>query len=96
MRINHLSEALKSALDETVNMIGFDLTQELKVTNLRMLNFLKKQLTNRQRTEVNTLKEIDETFAPTLFEPKEADMLSFKFPFPDSTVYSSVNQPVSK
>ena len=38
-------------------MIGFDLTQELKVTNLRMLNFRKKQLIDRQRTELDILKK---------------------------------------
>lgn len=86
------TESLKGALEETVNRIGFDLTQELKVTNLRMLNFLFKQLTNRQRAEANSLKELDETFAPTLFEPNTADMLSFRTPFADSTVYSSVNR----
>ena len=84
--------ALKAALGETVNRVGFDLTQELKVTNLRMLNFLLKQLTNRQRAEANSLKELDETFAPTLFEPNEADMLSFTGPFADPTVYNSVNR----
>jgi len=89
---NSTSQALTAALDETVNRIGFDLTQELKVTNLRMLNFLLKQLTNRQRAEANTLKELDEAFAPTLFEPNEADMLSFTNPFTDPTVYSSVNR----
>ncbi|WP_172369362.1 dynamin family protein [Sporosarcina jiandibaonis] len=86
------SEALKIALDETVHMIGFDLTQELKVTNLRIVNFLTKQLMSRQRTEVQSLKEIDDVFEPTLFEPKEADILSFDFPFPDSAVYGSVNR----
>ena len=70
-------EALKIALDETVHMIGFDLTQELKVTNLRIVNFLTKQLTSRQRAEVQSLKEIDDVFEPTLFEPKEADILIF-------------------
>ena len=86
------SEALRIALDETVHMIGFDLTQELKVTNLRIVNFLTKQLTSRQRVEVKSLKEIDEIFEPTLFEPRKADMLSFEFPFPDSKVYSNVNR----
>jgi GTPase Era involved in 16S rRNA processing len=86
------SEALKIALDETVHMIGFDLTQELKVTNLRIANFLTKQLMSRQRSEVQSLKEIDDVFEPTLFEPKEADILSFEFPFPDSAVYNSVNR----
>ena len=84
--------ALKGALEETVNMIGFDLTQELKVTNLRMLNYLNKSLNERQRVEMNLLKEQDETFALTLYEPNEGNMLSFMTPFTDSTIYSNVNK----
>jgi hypothetical protein len=53
---------------------------------------LTKQLMSRQRSEVQSLKEIDDVFEPTLFEPKEADILSFEFPFPDSVVYNSVNR----
>jgi len=85
-------QALKTALDETVNSIGFDLTQELKVTNLRMLNFLNKSINDRQKLEMYALKEMDETLVLSLFEPQEGDMLSFKMPFNDSTVYSSVNK----
>ena len=53
---NSADRALKGALAETVQMIGFDLTQELKVTNLRMLNFMKKQLNERQRIEMFRVK----------------------------------------
>lgn len=84
--------ALKSALDETVNMIGFDLTQELKVTNLRMLNFLNKQLKERQHVETIKLKKYDETFSPTIYEPKEMEMLSFEHPYPNPAVYKDVNK----
>ena len=56
-------------------MLGFDLTQELKVTNLRMLNFMKKQLSERQRAEISTLKEKDATFAPSPYEPIDGEML---------------------
>lgn len=84
--------ALKGALEETVNMVGFDLTQELKVTNLRIFNFLTKQLNERQRIETIALKKYDETFAPTIYEPKEMDMLTFPNPFTDPTVYKTVNK----
>ena len=73
-------------------MIGFDFTQELKVTNLRMLNFIKKQLNERQRAESVELKEKDSTFVLSPYETKDADMLSFGTPFPDSNVYSGVNR----
>lgn len=84
--------ALKVALDEAVGMLGFDVTQELKVTNLRMLNYMKKQLHERQRTEVAMLKEKDGTLAPSPYEPVDADMLSFEAPFTNPQVYSNVNK----
>ncbi|MBE1553654.1 dynamin family protein [Sporosarcina limicola] len=84
--------ALTAALAEIVQMIGFDLTQELKVTNLRMLNFMKKQLNERQRLEISSLNEKDGSIAPSPYEAKDADMLTFGFPYADSNVYGSVNK----
>ena len=66
-------------------MLGFDLTQELKVTNLRMLNFMKKQLNERQRVEISTLKEKDELLHLHLYEPIDGEMLSFNAPFTNPT-----------
>ncbi|WP_318617439.1 dynamin family protein [Sporosarcina sp. YIM B06819] len=91
--VNHSADhALKAALAETVQMIGFDLTQELKVTNLRMLNFMKKQLNERQRIEVAHLHETDSSMAPSPYEAQDADMLSFGAPFTDPNVYGRVNK----
>ncbi|MHA6259678.1 dynamin family protein [Sporosarcina sp. CAU 1771] len=84
--------ALKNALDEAVGMLGFDVTQELKVTNLRMLNYMKKQLVERQKSEQIALKEKDGSLAPSPYEPLDADMLSFDAPFTNPQVYSSVNK----
>ncbi len=89
---NTADRALKGALAETVQMIGFDLTQELKVTNLRMLNFMKKQLNERQRIEVAHLNEQDSSIVPSPYEPQDANMLSFGTPYVDSNVYSRVNK----
>ena len=75
---NSTERALKGALAETVGMIGFDLSQELKVTNLRMLNFMKKQIADRQRIELNYLNEMDSSLAPSPYEPQDADMLDFR------------------
>lgn len=85
-------QALQLALADTVNLVGFDITQELQVTNLRMLNFITKQLEERQRLEAKILKEKDETFAPTLYEPGESQMLSFESPFPNPAAYNRVNR----
>ena len=89
---NSADRALKGALAETVQMIGFDLTQELKVTNLRMLNFMKKQLNDRQRMESLKLNDMDRSIAPSPYESQDADMLSFEAPFEDPNIYNSVNR----
>ncbi len=91
--VNHSSQqALQLALEDTVNMVGFDVKQELQVTNLRMLQFVIKQLEDRQRVEAAALKQRDETFAPTLYEPSDRDMLSFEPPFEEPSVYKKVNR----
>ncbi len=89
---NSTDRALKGALAETVQMIGFDLTQELKVTNLRMLNFMKKQLNDRQRMEIAKLNDKDSSIAPSPYESEDADMLSFGVPYADADAYASVNR----
>ncbi|ARJ40237.1 GTPase [Sporosarcina ureae] len=89
---NSSDKALKIALAETVNMVGFDLTQELKVTNLRILQYMKKQLLERQRMEVRSLADMDQSIVPSPYEPSDKDMLSFETPYEDPMVYSAVNK----
>lgn len=85
-------KALAMSLSETVQMVGFDLTQELKVTNLRMLNFMNKQLKERQRSEVRFLGEKDASISPSPYETEDKEMLSFATPFENPTVYKDVNR----
>lgn len=85
-------QALTVALDDLVGMVGFDVTQEMKVTNLRLLKFMTKQLAERQRVEARALKELDETLSPIVYEPVEGELLSFEIPFPDAMVYRSANK----
>ncbi|MCG7343070.1 dynamin family protein [Sporosarcina sp. ACRSL] len=90
---NHSAErALTLALTETVQMVGFDLTQELKVTNLRMLNFMKKLLIERERAEMRFLSEKDSSIAPSPYEADDAEMLSFVAPFENPSIYKDVNR----
>lgn len=84
--------ALKMALTETVDMVGFDLTQELKVTNLRILQYMKKQLLERQRMEVRALADLDQSMMPSPYEPNDKDMLSFETPYEEPLKYSAVNK----
>ncbi|MFC5603299.1 dynamin family protein [Sporosarcina koreensis] len=90
---NHPADkALMMALSETVQMVGFDLTQELKVTNLRMLNFMNKLLKERERSEVRFLSEKDSSISPSPYEPDDAEMLSFAAPFDNPAHYRDVNR----
>lgn len=86
------NHALKLALQDLTEMVGFDLTQEMKVTNLRSLQFMTKQITERQKVEANVLKELDETIAPVLYEPAESDLLNFVQPYADASVYEKANR----
>ncbi|MGG0642786.1 dynamin family protein [Sporosarcina gallistercoris] len=86
------SEALRLALEETIEMTGFDFAQELKVTNLRMLTFMKKQVDARQRTEHRWLAEMDSALSPSPFESMDAEMLKFAAPFQQMERYSGVNR----
>ncbi|WP_262173040.1 dynamin family protein [Saccharococcus sp. Marseille-Q5394] len=90
---NHTAEkALTMALSETVHMVGFDLTQELKVTNLRMLNFMNKLLKERERSEVRFLNGQDSSISPSPYETEESEMLSFTTPFENPAIYKDVNR----
>ncbi|WP_252503403.1 dynamin family protein [Sporosarcina sp. Marseille-Q4943] len=90
---NHPAErALTMALAETVQMTGFDLTQELKVTNLRMLNFMNKLLKERERSEMRFLSEKDSSISPSPYEAEDAEMLTFAVPFENPAVYKDVNR----
>lgn len=86
------SEALRLALEETIGMTGFDFAQELKVTNLRMLTFMKKQVDARQRSEHRWLAEMDSALSPSPFDSKDAEMLKFAPPFQQTERYSAVNR----
>ncbi|SIT66207.1 dynamin family protein [Edaphobacillus lindanitolerans] len=85
-------EALSVALREALGSVGFDIVQELKVTDLRLAKFTARKLTGRFTAEQRTLREMDPVFGLTPFEPDEKDSLSFPEVYPDPSVYSGVNR----
>lgn len=84
--------ALKTALDDLTKLVGFDLTQEMKVTNLRMSQFVERQLAERGKIEAKALKELEETISPVPYEPKEAAFLTFETPFENPAQYAKANK----
>ncbi|MET3575183.1 dynamin family protein [Bhargavaea ullalensis] len=85
-------EALSTALREALGAVGFDIVQELKVTDLRLTNYTSRRLTGRFTDEQRTLREMDPVFGLTPFEPDDKDSLSFPEVFPDPSAYSAVNR----
>lgn len=85
-------QALTTALDDLTKIVGFDLTQEMKVTNLRMSQFVERQLMDRGKNEAKALKELDETIAPVPYEPAEGDLITFEAPFENPKIYAKGNK----
>ncbi|WP_040228435.1 dynamin family protein [Bhargavaea cecembensis] len=85
-------EALATALREALGSVGFDIVQELKVTDFRLTNFTVRKLRDRFIAEQRTLREMDPMFGLTPFEPDEKDSMTFPDVFPDPSVHAGVNR----
>ncbi|KOS69014.1 GTPase [Lysinibacillus contaminans] len=83
-------QALEHALKEVLQSLHFDFTQEMRVTNFRLSQFIGKKMQMRFKDEVRELKEYNRSFSFLGFEPSESDLLNFEGPFAESTKYASV------
>src|SRR5690606_12603375 len=61
-------QSLQFACKELLTSIGFDLSQELRATTLRIENFVHKQLASLHESLVSQIKKINENLSFTLFE----------------------------
>lgn len=82
-------QALNMALQEIVEMTGFDFEQEIRVTNFRLSQQVKKSLDARFRDETEKLLVQNPDFSFTPYEVEEAAMLEPGKAFTDAD-YSSV------
>lgn len=83
-------QALEHALKEVLQSLRFDFTQEMRVTNFRLSQFISKKLQVRFRDEVRELKELNRSFSFLGFESSEPDLLHFEGPFAEMAKYTGV------
>ncbi|MEG0260561.1 MAG: dynamin family protein, partial [Lysinibacillus sp.] len=82
--------ALEHALKEVLQSLRFDFTQEMRVTNFRLSQFIAKKMQIRFKDEVRELKELNKSFSFLAFESGEPDLLGFEGPFSNSSKYEGV------
>ena len=85
-----VQQALEHALKEVLQSLRFDFTQEMRVTNFRLSQFIGKKMQLRFKDEVRELKEYNRSFSFLAFESSEPDLLNFEGPFAESAKYVSV------
>ena len=88
---NHsASVALDRALKDILQMIRFDLEQELRVTNFRILQFIQKQITQIDKEEMRILKDLNGSLTLSPHESEDYELLEFVGPFQNNEKYSSI------
>ncbi|NME05800.1 dynamin family protein [Psychrobacillus sp. BL-248-WT-3] len=88
---NHnASVALDIALKDILQMIRFDLEQELRVTNFRVLQFIQRQITQLDKEEMRILKDWNGSLTFSPHESEDYELLEFVGPFQDKDKYSHV------
>lgn len=70
--------AFEEALDEVLESIGFDISQELRVTNLRMQMTIQQTIRELEKQEVLYLDQQPAAFSLTPMEIKQSELLDFK------------------
>lgn len=72
-----VKKALERACKELLQSIGFDLTQELRATSLRLENFLSMKLNQTFEHMTKRLCELDDNLSYSLFEMTRIDTPTF-------------------
>ncbi|MEK4485467.1 dynamin family protein [Psychrobacillus sp. FSL H8-0484] len=84
------SLALEIALKDILHMVRFDLEQEMRVTNFRVLQFIQKQMKQLEKEELRVLKDLNASFTFTPHESEDRKLLEFVGPFEDKGKYENV------
>ncbi|WP_342578531.1 dynamin family protein [Psychrobacillus sp. FSL K6-2843] len=84
------STALDLALRDILQMIRFDLEQEVRVTNFRLLQYIQKQMTQIDKEEMRVLKEWNGSLTYSPHESEDYELLEFVGPFKDKDKYTHV------
>lgn len=79
-------------MKQLLEMVAFDFTQELKVTNFRIGQFIERLIAERERKESEELLELDEALVVPPFERSEYELLTFEESFQDDARYTSTHR----
>jgi GTPase SAR1 family protein len=79
----NLKKALQAALDEFLESIGYDFSQEMRATSLRLDRFAEKIIADLQERLVQSISEINKDLSFSIFEIKNEEELTFKNAFND-------------
>lgn len=82
--------ALEVALKDILGMLRFDLEQEMRVTNFRVLQFIQKQIKQLEKEELRVLKDWNASFTFTPHESENRKLLEFVGPFSEINKYENV------
>ncbi|WP_153122488.1 dynamin family protein [Peribacillus tepidiphilus] len=78
-----LKLALRQALSELLESLGFDFSQEIRATSLRLEVFVQKLLAEKQSSLLSQLKSIRNSLSDANFEWKVCEIPHFKKAFED-------------
>lgn len=84
------SIALDIALKDILKMIRFDIEQEMRVSNFRILQYIQQQILQLEKEEVRVLKDLNTSFTFSPHEVTERELLDFVGPFESITKYEHV------
>jgi GTPase Era involved in 16S rRNA processing len=79
----NLKKALKAALDEFLESLGFDFAQEMRATTIRLDRFAEKLLRDYQSALIRNLQGINGDISFSVFEMKKEE-IDFQLAFIDS------------
>ena len=87
---NSAAVALDIALKDILKMIRFDIEQEMRVSNFRILQYIQQQIIRLEKEEVRVLKDWNTSFTFSPHEVTERELLDFVGPFESITKYEHV------
>ncbi|QUG41465.1 dynamin family protein [Psychrobacillus sp. INOP01] len=87
---NSATVALDLALKDILKMIRFDIEQEMRVSNFRILQFIQQQILQLEKEEIRVLKDWNTGFTFSPHEVMERELLDFIGPFESIAKYEHV------
>jgi small GTP-binding protein len=79
----NLKKTLQNALSELLEEIGFDFSQEMRATTVRLDRFVEKIMTQYQASLANELQEVNLDLSFSIFEYKNNQEIEFETAFLD-------------